>query len=144
MTWAAAKELWAVEQTLLRLQRKLATLPGSTQNEISTRGMILSLLENIRQLAQTDKNVSFRDLTDASFTIAIAANSDRRIRAEEILNAVAQLAYALRRREEVLSLSPTTCEQLDTIMMAINPKLAAQAAEERARFLEWLKSHPFN
>jgi hypothetical protein len=102
--------------------------------------MILSLLGNIRQLAQ---NVSFQDLTAASFAIAIEANSDRRIRAEEILNAVARLAYALRRREEVLSLSPTTCEQLDKIMMAINPKLAAQVAEERARFLEWLESQPF-
>jgi hypothetical protein len=143
MTWAAARELWAAEQALLRLQRKLATLPGSTQNDISTRGMILSLLENIRQLTQTDKHRSFRDLTDASFTIAIAANSNRRIRAEEILDGVVQLAYALRHREEVLSLSPTTCEQLDKIMMAINPKLAAQSAEERARFLEWLESQPF-
>src|SRR5262249_18760448 len=105
MTWAAAKELWAAEQALLRLQRKLAALAVSNQNEISTRAMILSLLEKIRQLAQTDKHVSFRDLTDASFTIAIAANSNRRIRAEEILDGVAQLAYALRRREEVLSLS---------------------------------------
>jgi hypothetical protein len=32
----------------------------------------------------------------------------------------------------VFSLSPTTCEQLDKIMAAINPKLAAQAAEEVA------------
>ena len=88
----------------------------------------LPLLESIRQCAQT---------------LAEEAKGHRRIGVEEILNAVAQLACTFRTREIVLNLSPTTCEQLDKIMMAINPKLAAQSAEERARFLEWLESQPF-
>ena len=108
-----------------------------TQNDISTRGEIAPLLENIRRLAHTVKAGLFRDLTDASFNIAIEANS-KSIDAEKILNAVAQLAYALRHREVLLSFSPTTCEQLDKVMAAINPKLAAEAAERNARFLEWL------
>jgi hypothetical protein len=96
------------------------------------RGMIPPLLENIRQRALTLYK-SFplrRELTDASFTIAIEANSNR-IGVEEIINAMVQLAYTLRLREDVLGLSPTTCEQLEKIL-AINPKLAAEATERVA------------
>jgi hypothetical protein len=98
---------------------------------------ISPLLENIRQIAHTVKNGLFRDLTDASFTIAIEANS-KPIGAEKIIEAIAQLAYALHHREVVFGLSPTTCEQLDKIMAAIHPGLAALAVEKRAHFSEWL------
>jgi hypothetical protein len=95
-------------------------------NDISTVEVIPTLLEIIRQHAPALDKSGLQDvrreLHDAAFTIAIAANSGR-LHVEKILDAIAQLACELRRRHDVLSMSPTDCERLEQIM-AINPKLA--------------------